>query len=326
MGELEIGARAGRAGNAVATFFSRIGQHPPLPEYALHYYDSLKAKFETLPEPPASDGAARNAYFDAKAVAERARESLRWSDLMLLDLSIVRSLGFDALRLKIADLRAKLDGAAPPLPDGLVPKLDAATPARHTEALRAEAELLVTRVWHLRMARNARDRYVGELRSTIFNTLLAIVLLVFPAIFLLFKVPPLYLVIIAAGMLGALASFLRRLQAVATSAPNPDQSSDLSALAYEKRAALMSLAVGGVFAIVLYMMFAAGLGNVMGDMGPKFIALEELLLGGATFATFTDMGPATGGDYAKVLVWAFIAGFFEQLVPDVLDRVAHKKQ
>lgn len=61
-------------------------------------------------------------------------------------------------------------------------------------------------------------------------------------------------------------------------------------------------------------------------MGPKFIALEELLLGGATFATFTDMGPATGGDYAKVLVWAFIAGFFEQLVPDVLDRVAHKKQ
>ena len=325
MGELEIGAKAGRAGTAVAHFVSRIGKLPPMPEYALHYYDSLKAKFETLPEPPETDPAGRNAYLDAQSVVDKPREGLTWSDLMLLDLSIVRSLGFDALRLRIADLRLKLDGAGPALPDGLVPKLEAAKPA-DMEALRAEAEVLITRVWHLRMARNARDRYVGELRRTIFNTLLVIVFVLFPAIFLITKVPPLYLVIIAAGMLGALTSFLRRLQAVATAAPNPDQSTDLSALAYEKRAALMSLAVGGVFAVVLYMIFAAGLGNVMGDMGPRFISMDEFLLGGANFATFADnMGPETGADYAKVLVWAFIAGFFEQFVPDALDRIASKK-
>jgi hypothetical protein len=311
---------------AIANLVARISPPPlPLPEYALHYYDSLKAKFDTLPEPAKEDTVGRKAYDDANRVAKTERAALTWSDLMLLDLSIVRSMGFDALRLKIVDVRTKLDGAAPPLPDGLIPKLENAK-AQDIDALRAEAEVLVTRVWHLRMARNARDRYVGELRGTLFSSLLWIVIGILLASLLIFEKTPLYFIIITAGMLGALTSFLRRLQKVVDSAPHPDQSSDLSALAYEKRAALMSLVVGGVFAVVLYMMFAAGMGSVMGDLGPKFAAPETYPAGGANFRIFVDLvGPKSGADYAKVVVWAFVAGFFEQFVPDVLDRVANKK-
>lgn len=309
---------------AVANFVTGGAHHSPLPEYALHYYDSLRAKFEILPEPPDSDPAARKAYQDARTVTQKARETLTWSDLMLLDLSIVRCLGFDALRLKIADLRARLDGTFAPLPDGLVPKLDAAKPA-DIEALRAEAEVLVTRVWHTRMARNARDRHVGELRGTLLR---AFVIIVLGFLVLSIVVPraPLYFVIITAGMLGAATSFLRRLQAVLTSPPHPDQSSDLSALAYEKRAAVLSLLVGGVFAIVAYMLFAAGLGEASGELGPKFTEPTDPPKTGVDFLKFVlEVGPKQGTDYAKVVVWAFIAGFFEQLVPDALDRVVKKK-
>jgi hypothetical protein len=320
-------ATEGRATGTRATlknFMARIGKKPPMPEYALHYYDSLRAKFEMLPQPPASDPVAKKAYLDAGRVANAEREALSWADLMLLDLSIMRSVGFDALRLKIVDMRAKLDGAAPALPEGLIPKLDAAKP-EDIEALRAEAEVLVTRIWHLRMARNARDRYVGELRGTLFTSLLWIITLFFIVSIVIADVP-LYFVIITAGMLGAVTSFLRRLQAVLTAAPGSDQSSDLSALAYEKRAALMSLMVGGVFAMVLYLLFAAGLSELSGELGPKFAFPAEYDAGGVDFLQFVlSVGPKEGADYAKVVVWAFIAGFFESLVPDVLDRVANKK-
>ena len=34
--------------------------------------------------------------------------------------------------------------------------------------------------------------------------------------------------------------------------------------------------------------------------------------------------PSSPEDYGKALVWSFIAGFSERLVPDVLQRVAAK--
>lgn len=75
--------------------------------------------------------------------------------------------------------------------------------------------------------------------------------------------------------------------------------------------------VGGVFAIVLYGLFMSGL--VRGDLFPTFQSVAEPFQGFRAFAALAM--PETNGDMAKALVWAFIAGFSEGLVPNFISKV-----
>ena len=192
--------------------------------------------------------------------------------------------------------------------------------------LRCEAELLVTRLWQVRVARFAREQYVGALRRTVFTWMVVIMALIFFFEYAFFT--PLYLVILCSGMMGALISILRRLQAANDAVSiNLDQSSDLSALANEKLAIVVSLLAGGVFAILLYVLFVAGLWDLSEKLAPTFVGHTNASAhGGVDFMIFlNDIGPKTGVDYAKIVVWSFAAGFFEQLVPDVLNRLVKQE-
>jgi hypothetical protein len=383
-----------------------------LPEYALNYYDSLRARFETLFFDRPLSGTEQKAYAEAKKVVDKgcAGKPLTWADLMRLDLAQLHLLTADALRLRIAELQARLAGMTPALPEGLIPKVDPAAPA-NIEALRASAELLATRLWQLRMARNARDRYVGELRRTLYWWLLGLIVLfavltVGIGIYRWYAAPsvpkladvkkgdpaakakkddlttkdakadagkkqaspapgnpkdaaekeqkkdaepmavpptpsvedkqrawpyvgrvPLFFVIMVAGMIGALISILRRLQGALTAPPSSDLGSELSALAYERRMTLISLYSGAVFAIVLYVTFVAGLSEIVGGgLAPAIAVPAKNPDEGTNFFIFvTEVGPKAPADYARVILWSFIAGFFEQFVPDVLDRIVKKK-
>jgi hypothetical protein len=294
-----------------------------VPDYALHYFDAMCAKFNMLPEPAAGDAVALKAHADAKAALDTPRMAITWKKLLLIDLALTRSLGFHDLLLRIADLRARLAGIMPPMPEGLAVKLDTAT-ATDQPRLLAEAEALVTRIWLTRMARDARDQYVGELRLSLLQWFIFIALVFILASMV---VPPLVLVIFISGMFGALVSIVRRLQGALANAPVPDQAGDLSALAHDKRAAVLSLLCGGLFAVLLYVVFAAGFGELVGaELAPKFNTPTTNLPNGADFRHFVNnIGPENGKAYAKVIVWSFVAGFFEQFVPDVLDRLAKKK-
>jgi hypothetical protein len=311
---------------AVADFATSLATARSVPEYALHYFDSMAAKFNSLLPPAADDAAAQKAYADARAVVNTPREEVSWNQLVLLELALTRGLAFDELLLKIADLRAKLADSMPPMPEGLAVKLDIAT-TENLPRLRAEAEALVTRVWLIRMARNARDAYVSELRRNLLAWLLMIIVAFVVLVHLTNKpYAPLFVVIFASGMLGALVSIVRRLQVAVTNSPSPDHSADLSALAHEKRVTVLSMLLGGVFAIILYALFVAGLGELGGQLTPSFSNAGQFTDGGMKFSEFVDkVGPLDGPSYARVIGWSFIAGFFEQFVPDVLDRMTKKK-
>ncbi|MDD2659689.1 MAG: hypothetical protein PHY54_08425 [Methylococcales bacterium] len=75
--------------------------------------------------------------------------------------------------------------------------------------------------------------------------------------------------------------------------------------------------VGGVFAFVLYTIFMAGF--VQGSLFPVFASGKEEY---KTFSEFASMTiPATNADVAKAIVWAFIAGFSEGLVPNFINKI-----
>lgn len=75
--------------------------------------------------------------------------------------------------------------------------------------------------------------------------------------------------------------------------------------------------VGGVFAIVLYGIFMSGL--VQGALFPAF---QETGAAFDLYPRFTELvRPATHADMAKALVWSFVAGFSEGLVPNFISKL-----
>ena len=117
--------------------------------------------------------------------------------------------------------------------------------------------------------------------------------------------------VILCGAMGGLISMMRRLQAMPTGST---PLLDTIALNAGQFGIGMSPTYGAIFAIVLYVIFLSGI------LSSLFSSAAQT----AVFPMFRDATPATTPDYAKLLVWAFIAGFAEKLVPDVLDRLTVK--
>jgi hypothetical protein len=85
----------------------------------------------------------------------------------------------------------------------------------------------------------------------------------------------------------------------------------------------LSPMLGGIFAVILMLMFIAGI--LKGTVFPDFVLTVEKTSRGLSYFEFAwHTLPRAADDYAKLFVWAFLAGFAERLVPDSLDRLSSK--
>jgi hypothetical protein len=128
-------------------------------------------------------------------------------------------------------------------------------------------------------------------------------------------------VTILSGSLGALFSALIRLYNV-EDLPKALIARELEGMPskYLLIYSLVPIVIGAIAAAVLYVVFAGKL--VTNDVFPVF-ECRPAGDGCKTFISFISYwGPKAPEDFAKILVWGFIAGFAERLVPDTLQTLS----
>jgi hypothetical protein len=78
---------------------------------------------------------------------------------------------------------------------------------------------------------------------------------------------------------------------------------------------------GGIFALVLYILFLSGL--VEGSLFPKFSipAFGDPPTADDIRRFLTESNPKTGADLCKLMFWSFAAGFSERLVPKTIQSI-----
>ena len=125
--------------------------------------------------------------------------------------------------------------------------------------------------------------------------------------------------VLVAGAGGGFVSSLRRLHCFEDIFPRREyvhlfRKFNFYVIAYS----LIPPIVGAIGAIIIYLLFAGGV--LTGDLFPKFVCTE-----GHTCTDFHGFvaywAPADAQANAKAIIWGFIAGFSERLVPDILNRL-----
>ena len=278
-----------------------------------------KAKFERLTQ-------GFNSPYPSEQIAA-AVDLRKW---------MVRDYGMERLVWFVPQLRERYAQAVGPKAHKLEPIPIAPEGATRAE-LEAEALSLLERLKLLYTLSSEREILTGRMRRWAMSLLsLLFVALVFtrlvPAVTLpgafrdAVTVVANFSLIAFVGAAGAMVSVLRRTEsAMASASSEIDPVRQVSALSQGLTAVFIAAFVGMSVSFVLVAFFASGLvregaivGSAAANLFPKIDQCAEhcpitLVNIGLTFPTAVDA--------AKMMVWAFIGGFSEQLVPDVLDRL-----
>ena len=114
------------------------------------------------------------------------------------------------------------------------------------------------------------------------------------------------------GVIGGFVGFQRRLKKMSAD--------DLTLLANSWVYICLAPLVGGILAVVTYLLFISGL--LAGDLFPHFKP-DAVLNPAAPKSTGLEVIFAIHGnasDYGKMLFWCFIAGFSERFATDIISR------
>lgn len=142
-----------------------------------------------------------------------------------------------------------------------------------------------------------------------------------------------------AGAIGSYISVLRRLKSHMKSRMDPFEFAE--AVRRGRPTMYNSLIAGALFGVGAYFLIASGFFHI----APLYPALGKPKIDSAraksnwfegqagyrpTESKSDETGlllayPQSGGDYARLIILCFVAGFLERLIPDVLDKMAKKK-
>jgi hypothetical protein len=287
-------------------------------EFLESYRKVLFGQYNSLANPVPNEAAKK----EAEAVIAMPTGELGWDDLYRLELAIIKLEPAELLRRRAWILRNEYKEmvSSGEYKDYEASKPPAAGPEANIDDLRADLVRLQEElnwryivVWML-------ETYRALILKSLVCWTIGIVLLGISATYWASAVAligswtnlnlPFLMAIVMPGIVGGLISTVRRLHAVQFGR-NADL--DLTQLEQGNTSIYLSPFLGGVFALVLFFLFAAGL--VTGDLFPK-VSLDNLLISGLEELNYKEA--------AKLMAWSFLAGFAEQFVPDRLEQLAQK--
>jgi len=127
------------------------------------------------------------------------------------------------------------------------------------------------------------------------------------------EAPQLIVFVFLAGALGGITNTYQRLKSMPLNEPERSVFNNLIAVTQVYATPM----VAGTFAIVAYALFASGM--LEGTLFPSFSGGSETYEDLNT--VFNGMSPSTAADAAKAIIWGFIAGFSEKMIPNILDKM-----
>jgi hypothetical protein len=142
--------------------------------------------------------------------------------------------------------------------------------------------------------------------------LLGVVLLLIVVCKIFTGVPVVSLFTILVGAIGGFVGLQRRLKQLSAE--------DIELLASSHLYSFLAPLVGGILALLLYVLFLSGL--LEGDLFPAFVPDNET--GPADFSSILATHGKDYQAYAKLMFWSFLAGFSERFVIDIISQFEQK--
>jgi hypothetical protein len=276
---------------------------------------------------------------------DEGKKNLSWKDCALLEESIIRLLDKNRLKAKLTMLEARYEAV-----------IDPKKYERYKQSvIRASGDdtdlkdRIFFLVWDLYWAYTTAGK-VGQLRQravkpilgilpiiiSIFFGCLLIYLLV--SFFMETNVFSTFMVVLSVlffGAFGALISFQRRMSKLEVRGETFSNYLQLCSLGNEGPLALFA---GGFFALLLLILFGSGIANAVVNaifsqgLAETIVPLfPQLYIKSNASTEIVNLATAIGNlsfsgfaSIAKLLVWSFLAGFAEALIPDAMSRLIEK--
>jgi len=286
-------------------------------EFQDSYRNILFGQYRSLNNPV--DDPKAKAEAESVINKEGEKKEITWEDLYRLELAIIKLEPVDLLRRRTWILRQEYKEVASAEEIKDYYASNPPDPEKHEDAplLRADC---------IRLQEELSWRYIVVWVLEEFRSKLTRRVLLWTGVFLLFALAfaspaiiaqigglwlsvnlPFLVLIVVPGVIGGLVSTLRRIQTVRL-----DGNADLALTQLDQGNAgvILSPFLGGVFAFLLFCLFAGSF--LTGSLLPK-VGLENLWGAGSQELDFAEI--------AKLVIWSFIAGFSERFVPDRLEKL-----
>lgn len=258
---------------------------------------------------------------------------LTWEDLYMMELLVSRHYPEDRLTREVWSLRMRYRAIVGSNEyDNYISAISSEPKAQVTiEDQRADIEYLLGEIY----LRYAITPFQEAVRNTISKRITAAVILGIIAIIWIVYTQQTaqtqevhrksltILLVLFVGAMGGLLSMQHRSQNVNNEGDLIDNTSEMM---QSWSRIFMPTINGALFALLLYLIFAGGLVSgelfpILGDPQGAKDANQEMSMS----MMFDETRPLKSQEYAKLIVWSFVAGFAERFVPDTLSRFVSTK-